>query len=110
MQARPLQGAFVDPRLKHLMKELGDAINQTMSSSEPIAEVIERIKQEGYDIFLVLEATVGFSRKDDDEVASEQPAAVSVGSGEPQFIMNAQDVRFLKSLRISAEDDDELAA
>jgi hypothetical protein len=92
------------------MKELGDAINQTMSSSEPIAEVIEKIKREGYDIFLVLEATVGFSRKDDDEIAVDEPAAVSVGSGEPQFVMNAQDLRFLKSLRISADDDEDMAA
>ena len=51
----------MNPRLKHLMKELGEAINVSLSESEQIAQVIARIKDEGFDVFLVLEATVGFN-------------------------------------------------
>ena len=53
----------MDPQLKQLMKELGDAINESLSDSEQISEVVSRIKEGGYDIFLVLEATIGVSKQ-----------------------------------------------
>lgn len=100
----------MDDRLKHLMKELGDAINESLSESEQIGEVIARIKQHGYDVFLVLEATIGFSKRDDsgdeaDEGAAEPVAtpAARAGGSDAQFKINAQDLKFLKSLRISIE-------
>jgi len=37
----------VDDKLKKLMKELGDAINESLSESDEIAEVISRIKGDG---------------------------------------------------------------
>ena len=56
-------GGYVDQQLKDLMKELGEAINESLSDSEQIAEVVSRIKEGGYDIFLVLEATIGVSKQ-----------------------------------------------
>ena len=53
----------MDQQLKQLMKELGEAINESLSDSESIAEVVSRIKEGGYDIFLVLEATIGVSKQ-----------------------------------------------
>lgn len=53
----------MDPQLKQLMKELGDAINESLSESQQIAEVVSRIKEHGYKIFLVLEATIGVSHQ-----------------------------------------------
>ena len=90
----------MNQRLKQLMKELGEAINESLSEAEPIAQVIGRIKGEGYDVFLVLEATVGFNRREEEE---STPAAVrgSKPSVAPDLEINAQDLRFLKSLRIS---------
>ena len=52
----------MDQQLKQLMKELGDAINESLADSDSIAEVVSRIKEGGYDIFLVLEATIGVSK------------------------------------------------
>jgi hypothetical protein len=54
----------VDPQLKQLMKELGDAINESLSDSEQISEVVSRIKEGGYDIFLVLQARGEVARQD----------------------------------------------
>jgi len=51
----------MDPELKKLMKELGDAINESLSKSEEISRVVSLIKATGRDIFLVLEATIGVS-------------------------------------------------
>jgi hypothetical protein len=82
------------------MKELGEAINESLSDSDQIGDVIGKIKTEGYDVFLVLEATVGFNKRNEPE---EQPTPVMANS-EPEFKLNAQDLRFLKSLRIALED------
>jgi len=88
------------------IKELGDAINETLSNSEQIADVIGRIKDEGYDVFLVLEATVGFNRQDaKDGAAADGPTHVTeMPMEEAELRVNAQDLRFLKSLRISVDD------
>jgi hypothetical protein len=84
------------------MKELGEAINGSLSESEQIAQVIARIKDEGFDVFLVLEATIGFNRHD--EEAAPELVGTRKKNGEPEFSINAHDVRFLKSLRISIDD------
>jgi len=95
----------VNTRLKQLIKELGEAINGSLSESDQIAHVIAKIKDEGFDIFLVLEATVGFNRREEETVEN---AAELVGSrkkaADPEFRISAHDARFLKSLRISVDD------
>lgn len=95
----------MNTRLKRLIKELGEAINGSLSESDQMAQVIAKIKDEGYDIFLVLEATIGFNRQED-AVRPPSPELVSLRrkGSEPEFTMTAHDVRFLKSLRISVDD------
>ena len=90
--------------MKERMKELGEAINDTLANSDQIAEVISRIKSEGYDVFLVLEATVGFNRQD--AAASDSPHSDSepISTSQPELKVNAHDVRFLKSLKISVDE------
>lgn len=94
----------MNTQLKRLIKELGEAINGSLSESQQIAQVIAKIKEEGYDIFLVLEATLGFNRQEEDVPAG---SGECVGSRrrnvEPEFSITAHDVRFLKSLRISVD-------
>jgi hypothetical protein len=85
------------------MKELGDAINETLANSDLIADVIARIKAEGYDVFLVLEATVGFNKKEEEGAEAEE-AETEESTTPPELKVTAQDVRFLKSLRISVDD------
>ena len=83
------------------MKELGEAINSSLSDSDEIAAVISRIKAGGYDVFLVLEATIGLNQRDE-EVVKKSPAKTSRSAAD--FQMTPQDVKFLKSLRIRADD------
>src|SRR3954447_13791373 len=61
----------VEEPLKHLMQELGNAINDSLSESDRIAEAIGEIKRAGYDVFLVLEATIGFNRRDENAEEEE---------------------------------------
>ncbi len=63
----------MDPQLKQLMKELGEAINESLSDSEQIAEVVARIKEGGYDILLVLEATIGAASRASTSTAIRLP-------------------------------------
>ncbi len=99
------QGGFVDPQLKQLMKELGEAINESLSDSEQIAEVVSRIKEGGYDIFLVLEATIGVSKQG--EQATDKTSLVSTLSTNPELKISDQDLKFLKQLRIKIDEEEE---
>jgi hypothetical protein len=96
-------GGSVDPQLKQLMKELGDAINESLSDSEQISEVVSRIKEGGYDIFLVLEATIGVSKQG--EKTPDKTSLVTTLSTNPEFKVSDQDLKFLKSLRIKIDEE-----
>ena len=101
----------MEDRLKELMQELGNAINDSLSDSDRIAEAIGEIKQAGYDVFLVLEATIGFNKRDedddDDEAAGEPETRsekrVFESAGKVKF--TAQDHRFLRALKIAVDEE-----
>ena len=89
------------------MHDLGAAINDSLSESDRIAEAIGEIRRSGYDVFLVLEATIGFNRRDDgaetgNEVAVSETKPSKVAAGKLKF--TAQDERFLKALKIVSDE------
>ena len=92
--------------LKNLMQELGNAINDSLSDSDRIAEAIGEIKRAGYDVFLVLEATIGFNKRDESEEGEEEGETAA-----PEFEANGkvkfttQDHRFLRALKIAVDDE-----
>ena len=96
----------LDDNLKHLMKELGAAINDALSESDEISEAIQNVRNAGYDVFLVLEATIGFNRRSKAE-GSDESAGNGLKSGEMKLKVTAQDLKFLRSLKISVEDLDQ---
>ena len=87
------------------MKELGEAINESLADSEQISEVVARIKEGGYDIFLDLEATIGVSKQGTS--SSDKTSLVSTLSTNPELKVSDQDLKFLKSLRIKIEQEEE---
>ena len=93
----------MDPQLKQLIKELGDAINESLSDSEQISDVVSRIKDGGYDILLVLEATIGVSKQGDK--IPDKTSLVSTLSTNPELKVSDQDLKFLKSLRIKIDEE-----
>ncbi len=92
----------LDDRFKHLIKELGNAINESLSESERIAEAIGNIKQSGYDVFLVLEATIGFNKREEEGARAEVPAGTVVPE---RLRFTNQDTKFLKALKIAIDDE-----
>lgn len=100
----PGNGGPLDQHLKQLMKELGEAINESLADSDQIAEVVSRIKEGGYDIFLVLEATIGVSKPG--EKTPDKTSLVTTLTSNPELKISDQDLKFLKQLRIKIEDND----
>jgi hypothetical protein len=114
----------LDDNLKNLLRELGHAINDTVSESERITGAIAGVRAHGYDIVLKLDATIGLAKRDavgndeacittqdrrfleslriqvDQESMEQEPEKRAAA----RFAMTAQDVRFLKSLRIATDD------
>lgn len=93
------------------MQELGNAINESLSDSDRIAAAIGEIKRAGYDVFLVLEATIGFNKREegaDDEAEFESDVETS---GRPTFEstgrikLTSQDQKFLKALKIAIDEE-----
>lgn len=91
----------MDPQLERMMRKLGEAINETISGSRSIADVIESVKASGYDVFMVLEVTVGLNRSGE-QAGTAEPIAHSTTNGEgPELRISRQDARFLESMKIS---------
>jgi hypothetical protein len=93
-------------RLRELIQQLGEAIHESVIESEQIAGVVQDIRKHGFDVLLMLEATIGLN-----EVAakeSRQLEASPEGEGDGPF--SQTDLHFLKSLRISVEGEAENAS
>jgi hypothetical protein len=91
---------------KHLVKELGDAINDSLSESDSISEVMGRIREAGYDLFLVLEVTIGFNKRGKDSAARREKLAPPADSDSELHLTN-QDAQFLRALKISIKEPEE---
>jgi hypothetical protein len=92
---------MTDAAMKRLMKELSEAINESLSASPKINDCIQNIRDVGYDIFLVIETKIGFNRNSNNEPEANTPAE---RSEEPvRLKITNEDAKFLKSLKISVD-------
>jgi hypothetical protein len=96
--------SLVTSRLRELIQQLGEAIHESVIESEQIAGVVQDIRQHGFDVLLMLEATIGLNevtaKENETEGEGEEENAV-----ETPFTSN--DLHFLRSLRISVEGEEE---
>ena len=105
------RGKLLEDRLKELMQELGNAINESLSDSDRIAAAIGEIKRAGYDVFLVLEATIGFNKREEGD-ESEDGETVEIEAPPEttrrkvgKIKLTSQDQKFLRALKISMDDE-----
>jgi len=102
----------LEDRLKELMQELGNAINESLSDSDRIAAAIGEIKRAGYDVFLVLEATIGFNKREDAAEEDDSGETIEIES-QPEvgrrrvgkIKLTSQDQKFLRALKIAIDDE-----
>lgn len=96
----------MDDRLKELMQELGNAINESLSDSDRIAAAIGEIKSSGYDVFLVLEATIGFNKRTDSDDDDDSSGSGPIHFEAPDKVRwTSQDEKFLKALKIAVDEE-----
>ena len=91
----------MDDGLKELIQQLGNVINESLSESESLAEVIGEIRETGYDVFLVIEATIGFNKRKGEEAPSLAEATSQLPI---ELTFTDQDQAFLKALKINIEE------
>ena len=85
----------MNQKVKNLIQKLGEAIHESVSESENIAGVVKNIRDQGFDVMLMLEATIGLNQVDTEEAESETGQRGSAG------VFTRNDLTFLKSLRIT---------
>ena len=94
---------MVDEEIRKLMRGLGESINETLGESPKINDSIQAIRDAGYEVYLIIEAKIGFNRKskgDDETISNPQK------SDEPvRLRITNEDAKFLKSLKISVESE-----
>lgn len=107
----------MDERLKLLMQELGSAINDSLADSDRIASAISEIRDAGFDVFLILEATIGFNKRGEnaaEEDGESGPAEIEITDERPRrgkreagirLKFTTQDQKFLRALKISVEEE-----
>ena len=89
----------LNQQVKDLIQKLGEAIHESVSDSEQIAGVVREIREKGFEVLLMLEATIGLN-----EVEEEQ-ASEGTGDEPGQGPFTRNDLTFLKSLRITTEEN-----
>ena len=87
--------------MKQLLRELGTAINESISSSDDVNRQIQRIRDEGYDLYVLLDATIGLNKQgDDDDAPAPAPGALVISDKDVQFRINVNDLSLLRALGI----------
>jgi hypothetical protein len=81
-------------KIRNLIEQLGEAIHETVAESDQIAGVVRNIRAEGFEVMLMLEATIGLNEAESDEAGKNE--AETAGAGP----FTVQDLNFLRSLRI----------
>jgi len=97
----------MNPRLRDLIQQLGEAIHESVIESEQIAGVVQNIRRHGFDVMLMLEATIGLNDVSGERMALPAGSQQRLERGEDDEggPFNSHDLNFLKSLRISMADD-----
>lgn len=94
----------LNDHLRQMLKELGQAINESISGSGRVHESIQRIRDEGYNLYMVLDAKVGVDKRESRGGSrgrsSRSVTGTTAVSERAEFRINVKDLRFLKALGI----------
>jgi hypothetical protein len=90
----------LNQKVKQLIQKLGEAIHESVSESEHIAGVVKNIRDQGFDVMLMLEATIGLN-----QVEAEPEDTAESAQDEPAGVFTRHDLNFLKSLRITVPEE-----
>lgn len=90
----------MDDKIEQLLRDLGTAINESISGSDDVNRQIQRIRDEGYDLYVVLDATIGLNKQGEPDESPGTEIAVARPPKEVQFRININDLALLRGLGI----------
>jgi hypothetical protein len=95
----------LDANARAALRELGSALNEAISSSPKVHEILQRLREEGHEPYLVLDATVAIEKRG----RRAQAALPSIRRGGQarredsegaSFKIDVKDLHFLRSVGI----------
>ncbi len=92
----------LNQQVKDLIQKLGEAIHESVSESDQISGVVREIREQGFDVLLMLEATIGLNEVEEEAADAEADAGEEAADGP----FTRHDLTFLKSLRITTGEVD----
>ena len=90
----------MDDKIKQLLQDLGTAINESISGSDDVNRHIQKIRDEGYDLYVVLDATIGLNKQGEEDGDATDVVTPAEPPKQVQFRINVNDLAMLRSLGI----------
>ena len=102
----------MDDVVNRLARELADAIAAAVAENPQVEACREKARAAGFDMKVTLEAVVGFANRAEQAAPAQSQALARVAApsrvpGRRGFEVTANDRRFLRSLRIAADETTE---
>lgn len=99
----------MDDVVNRLARELSDAISAAIADDARVEAARERARAAGFEMKVTLEAVIGFMNRSNSTALAKLSAGVvkAPKSVDRSFDISANDKRFLRSLRIAADEAQE---
>jgi hypothetical protein len=94
----------MDDVVNRFARELADAISAAVSESPQVEACREKARAAGFEMRVTLEAVVGFVNRSQSGALTKVSTPARVVSPRRLFEVTANDRRFLRSLRIAADE------
>jgi hypothetical protein len=88
-----------------LADEVGATLRRVLAESPQVAQCLSRMRAEGYEVSISLEATIGFSRTARPDASPSFDVRVEKADPLP-LRMTPLDKKFLRSLKITVDEDE----
>jgi hypothetical protein len=86
----------INDETKKIVQELGSAINAAVEKSSEVAEAIDRLRNEGFELELTLKMEIGLRPVSDDDSAESETSTLD---------LTADDLRTLRQMKIRIDDN-----
>ena len=94
-----------DEKLRQTVINLEKSIEQAIASSPQVEECLTRIRNEGYELSLVLQATLAFAPMGELDQKQVEEVTGALDEVDAEFRMSTLDRKFLRSLKIAVDEE-----
>ena len=97
----------MDPVVNQLARDMVEAISAAVADDARVEACLEKAREAGYDLKVSLEASIGFASRTPGDASQAAHGMKALPPARPPIEITSNDRRFLKSLRISADEPTE---